>query len=102
VIVAAGFGGLVATKALRNAAAEVVVIDRSNHHLFQPLLYQVATGSLINAEIATPLRRVLRSRTKSEAILCDVTSVDVSRKRVIASSAPATVDSSSGKARMSP
>ena len=83
VIVGAGFGGLLAAKSLRKAAVEVVVIDRSNHHLFQPLLYQVATGSLSYAEIATPLRRIFRSQTNAEVILGDVTSVDVAGKRVI-------------------
>ena len=83
VIVGAGFGGLRAATSLRKAAVQVVVIDRSNHHLFQPLLYQVATGSLSYAEIATPLRRIFRSQTNAEVILGDVTSVDVSGKRVI-------------------
>jgi NADH dehydrogenase len=83
VIVGAGFGGLRAATTFRKAAVQVVVIDRSNHHLFQPLLYQVATGSLSYAEIATPLRRIFRSQTNAEVILGDVTSVDVTGKRVI-------------------
>src|SRR5262249_41964566 len=83
VIVGAGFGGLRAATSLRKADVQVVVIDRSNHHLFQPLLYQVATGSLSYAEIATPLRRIFRSQTNAEVILGDVTSVDVTGKRVI-------------------
>src|SRR6516165_11178411 len=83
VIVGAGFGGLRAATTLRKAAVQVVVIDRSNHHLFQPLLYQVATGSLSYAEIATPLRRIFRDQPNAEVILGDVASVDVPGKRVI-------------------
>jgi NADH dehydrogenase len=83
VIVGAGFGGLRAARTLRKAAVQVVVIDRSNHHLFQPLLYQVATGSLSYAEIATPLRRIFRDQPNAEVILADVASVDVPGKRVV-------------------
>jgi NADH dehydrogenase len=83
VIIGAGFGGLRAARALRKAAVKVVVIDRSNHHLFQPLLYQVATGSLSYAEIATPLRRIFRDQPNAEVILGDVASIDVPGKRVI-------------------
>jgi NADH dehydrogenase len=82
VIVGAGFGGLRAANTLRKAAAQVVVIDRSNHHLFQPLLSRVATGSLAFAEIATPLRRIFRDQPDAEVMLGDMTSVDVSGKRV--------------------
>ena len=60
VIIGAGFGGLFAARALRKAPVDVTVIDRTNHHLFQPLLYQVATGILSEGEIAPPTRDVLR------------------------------------------
>src|SRR5262249_2428446 len=83
VIVGAGFGGLRAARALRKAGVQVVVINRSNHHLFQPLLYQVATGSLSYSEIATPLRRIFRDQRNPEVILGDVASVHVPGKRVI-------------------
>ena len=59
VIVGGGFGGLAAARALRNAPAEVIVIDRTNHHLFQPLLYQVATSVLTPGQIASPIRGIL-------------------------------------------
>src|SRR5262245_25360123 len=92
VFVGAGVAGLRAATTLRKAAVQVVVIDRSNHHLFQPLLYQVATGSLSYAEIATPLRRIFRSQTNAEVILGDVRSVDVSGKRVILADGEVTYD----------
>ena len=59
-IVGAGFGGLFAAKALRRADVDVTVIDRTNHHLFQPLLYQMATGILSEGDIAPPIRDILR------------------------------------------
>src|SRR5262249_25039445 len=65
------------------ADVQVVVIDRSNHHLFQPLLYQVATGSLAYAEIATPLRRAFRDQPNAEVIMAEVTAVDVPGKRLL-------------------
>jgi NADH dehydrogenase len=60
VILGGGFGGLYAARALRRAPVRVMVVDRSNHHLFQPLLYQVATAALNPSDIATPIRRILR------------------------------------------
>ena len=60
VVVGAGFGGLAAARALRKAPVAVTVVDRRNHHLFQPLLYQVATAALNPADIASPIRNVLR------------------------------------------
>src|SRR5262245_15313929 len=59
VIVGGGFGGLAAAKALRNAPAQVILIDRTNHHLFQPLLYQVATSELTPGQIGSPIRSIL-------------------------------------------
>jgi NADH:quinone reductase (non-electrogenic) len=62
VIVGAGFGGIEAAKSLRSAPVEVTVIDRQNHHCFQPLLYQVATAALSPADVAWPIRHILRKR----------------------------------------
>lgn len=82
VIVGAGFGGLAAARALKRAPAEVVVVDRRNHHLFQPLLYQVATGMLSPAEIAQPIRRILRGQDNAEVLLGEVRGVDLDRRTV--------------------
>ncbi len=76
VIVGAGFAGLECAKALRNKSVEVTVIDRQNHHLFQPLLYQVATAGLSPANIAAPIRRVLRGAPNVRVVLDEVTGVD--------------------------
>jgi NADH dehydrogenase len=83
VIIGGGFGGLYAANALKNADVEITLIDRRNHHLFQPLLYQVATGTLSPADIATPLRRLLRHQRNAHVLLGDVTGFDVARKQVI-------------------
>ena len=82
VIVGAGFGGLAAAKALANAAVEVLIIDRVNYHLFQPLLYQVATASLSPAEIAQPIRNILRAQKNVRVLLDEVTGVDGGAKVV--------------------
>ncbi len=82
VIVGAGFGGLAAAKALRNAAASVVLIDRTNHHLFEPLLYQVATSALTPGQIASPIRGILRRQKNATVILGEVTGVDKDKKCV--------------------
>lgn len=82
VIVGAGFGGLRATQALARADVSVTVIDRSNHHLFQPLLYQVATATLSPAHIATPIRSVLRQQSNAEVLMAEVQGVDLDRKVV--------------------
>ena len=87
VIVGGGMGGLSAAKALRNAPVQVVLIDRTNHHLFQPLLYQVATSVLSVGQIAAPIRAVLRRQMNATTILGEVTGVDVENKRVIVSDA---------------
>ena len=87
VIVGAGFGGLAAAKALRNAPANVVLIDRTNHHLFQPLLYQVATSVLTPSQIATPIRGILRKQNNTIVILGEVTGVDKDQKLVFVSDA---------------
>ncbi|RPH64055.1 MAG: NAD(P)/FAD-dependent oxidoreductase [Acidobacteria bacterium] len=77
VIVGAGFAGLEAARALRRAPVHVTVLDRSNHHLFQPLLYQVATASLSPADIASPIRHVLSRQTNTRVLLADVQGVDL-------------------------
>lgn len=83
VIVGAGFGGLRAATALRNVPVHVTVIDRNNHHLFQPLLYQVATASLSPAEICAPIRHVLKKQKNTEVLMGEVTGVDVQEQRVL-------------------
>src|SRR5262249_40673386 len=83
VIVGAGFGGLVAARALRKAPAMVTVIDRRNYHLFQPLLYQVATAGLSPADIASPIRGILRHRANAECVMPRVTAADRARREVL-------------------
>jgi NADH dehydrogenase FAD-containing subunit len=87
VIVGAGFGGLAAAKALRNTPASVVLIDRANHHLFQPLLYQVATSVLAPGQIAAPIRGILRRQKNATVILGEVTGVDKDKQCVFSSNA---------------
>jgi NADH:ubiquinone reductase (H+-translocating) len=77
VIIGSGFGGLFAAKALRRAPVEVVVVDRTNHHLFQPLLYQVATGVLSEGDIAPPIRDVLRHQGNARVVLGEVVDIDI-------------------------
>src|ERR1700754_4304195 len=82
VIVGGGFGGLRAAQALRSARVDVTLIDRRNYHLFQPLLYQVATGSLSPGEIAAPLRSVLSGQKNTRVLLGTVQDVDPDSKNV--------------------
>src|SRR5438552_17208766 len=82
VIVGAGFGGLEAAKKLVCKNVRLTVIDRTNYHLFQPLLYQVATAALSPADIAAPVRAVLSKCKNVEVILAEVQSVDVAAKKV--------------------
>ena len=77
VVVGCGFAGLFAVKALRRAPVEVVVVDRTNHHLFQPLLYQVATGVLSEGDIAPPIRDVLRHQRNAGVLLGEVVDIDL-------------------------
>jgi NADH:quinone reductase (non-electrogenic) len=84
VIVGAGFGGLSAAKALATAPFDVTIIDRHNYHLFQPLLYQVATAALSPAEIASPIRGILRHQKNATVVLAKVSGVDVVRSEVLA------------------
>jgi NADH dehydrogenase FAD-containing subunit len=85
IIVGGGFAGLAAAKALRSTAAELILIDRTNHHLFQPLLYQVATSVLTPSQIATPIRSILRNQKNTTVIMGEVTGVDKDQKHVIVS-----------------
>jgi NADH dehydrogenase FAD-containing subunit len=87
IIVGGGFGGLAAAKALRRTEAEVILIDRTNHHLFQPLLYQVATAVLAPGQIGTPIRGVLGKQPNTKVILGEVTAVNKEQRYVVASSA---------------
>lgn len=82
VIVGAGFGGLSAATALKNAPVDLTVIDRRNHHLFQPLLYQVATASLPSTEIAWPIRAILRRQRNATVLMDDVIDVDTNAQEV--------------------
>ncbi|HWF44419.1 MAG TPA: NAD(P)/FAD-dependent oxidoreductase [Candidatus Kapabacteria bacterium] len=83
VIVGAGFGGLNVALNLRDAPCRVTVIDKSNHHLFQPLLYQVATAGLSPGEIAAPIRHVLRGASNTEVIMAEVTGLDTNVKQML-------------------
>src|SRR3954469_13697200 len=81
VIIGGGFGGLSAAKALRKAPVRVTVIDRHNHHLFQPLLYQVATATLSPGDIASPIRWILRHAKNTCLLLGDVRGIDLAARR---------------------
>jgi len=83
IIVGGGFGGLAAAKGLKRSPADVLLIDRSNHHVFQPLLYQVATSVLAPGQIASPIRSLLAEQTNTSVMLGDVTGVDAASKQVI-------------------
>jgi NADH dehydrogenase len=84
VIAGGGFGGLAAAHALRGAPVDVLLIDRSNHHLFQPLLYQVATSVLAPGQIASPLRNVLRKQRNTAVYLAEVSGIDKGGRRIFA------------------
>src|SRR5437773_2632752 len=86
VIVGGGFGGLAAAKALRWAPAEVILIDRTNHHVFQPLLYQVATSVLAPGQISAPIRGILGKQSNTTVIMAEVTGVNKEERYVIANS----------------
>ncbi len=85
VVVGAGFGGVFATKALKRADVEVTLIDRNTHHLFQPLLYQVATGILSEGEVAPPIRDILRRQQNARVILGEVEHIDLEARTVTSS-----------------
>ena len=83
IIIGAGFGGLAAAKSLANSHAHVTVLDRSNHHLFQPLLYQVATASLSPGQIAQPIRFILNDAANIEVVWTNVEKIDIANRRVV-------------------
>jgi NADH:ubiquinone reductase (H+-translocating) len=87
VIVGGGFGGLAAAKALNHARARIILIDRTNHHLFQPLLYQVATSVLTPGQIGSPIRGILRKQKNTTVLLGEVTGVNKADKYVLCSDA---------------
>jgi NADH:ubiquinone reductase (H+-translocating) len=87
IIVGGGFGGLAAARALKKAPAKVILIDRANHHLFQPLLYQVATSVLSPGQIASPIRGILKNNENTTVLLGEVTGVDVNARSILANSA---------------
>ncbi len=84
-IIGAGFGGLECARALKNAPVQVTVLDRHNHHTFQPLLYQVATAAISPADIAWPVRSILRKQQNAEVLMCAIKSIDTKNKIVHAS-----------------
>ena len=92
VIVGAGFGGLAAAQGLARCDAEVTLIDRQNHHLFQPLLYQVATAGLSPADIAWPARHLLRRQRNTCVLMGEVTAVDPARRVVLLADGPIAFD----------
>jgi NADH:ubiquinone reductase (H+-translocating) len=83
VIIGAGFGGLNAARRLNRAPVQVTLIDRRNHHLFQPLLYQVATAALNPSDIASPIRRILRNQKNVEVLLAEARAVDLVTRTTI-------------------
>src|SRR5213594_2200792 len=83
VVLGGGFGGLDAARALRHAPLRLTLVDRRNHHLFQPLLYQVATAALNPSDIAVPIRRVLRRQQNATVLLGEATAVDLAARKVI-------------------
>src|SRR5438876_10915685 len=83
VIVGGGFGGLYAALQLANEPVRVTLLDRRNHHLFQPLLYQVATAALNASDIAVPLRSVLRKATNITVLLAEIERVDLANRRLV-------------------
>src|SRR5271154_3820867 len=83
VIIGGGFGGLAAAKGLKRSSVNVLLIDRANHHVFQPLLYQVATSVLAPGQIASPIRSLLSLQTNTSVMLGNVTGIDAASKQVI-------------------
>src|SRR5690606_15124627 len=82
VVIGSGFGGLFTTKALRRSDVEVTMVAKTTHHLFQPLLYQVATGILSQGEIAPPTREVLAKQKNAQVLLGEVTGIDLEARTV--------------------
>src|SRR5436190_5448859 len=82
IIIGGGFAGLAAAKRLRNVACDVTIVDRHNHHVFQPLLYQVATAGLSPGDIASPIRWILRKQPRLRVLLANVQHIDSKAKRI--------------------
>ena len=85
VIIGAGFGGLAVARGLANSGATVTIVDRQNHHVFQPLLYQVATAGLSPADIAAPIRSIVKRQKETRVLLAEVTGVNADQRRVLLS-----------------
>src|SRR5262245_36583031 len=83
VIIGAGFGGIEAAKALRRAPVDVTVIDRQNHHCFQPLLYQVAAAALSPADVAWPIRHMLAKQDNATVLMAEVQAIDTQAQQVL-------------------
>ena len=83
VVIGGGFGGLTVARELRRADVDVTLVDRTNHHLFQPLLYQVAAGGLSEGDCASAIRGHLRRHPNAGVLMAEVTDLDVQRRRVI-------------------
>src|SRR5437763_15330302 len=92
VIIGGGFAGLDAARALAHAPVRITLLDRHNHHVFQPLLYQVATAALSPGDIASPIRWILRHQRNVEVFLADVTSIDTASRQVITDGGPLSYD----------
>jgi NADH dehydrogenase len=92
VIIGSGFGGLAAARGLRRAPVAVTVVDRRNHHLFQPLLYQVATAALSPASIAYPIRSILRGQSNATVLLAEARAIDLGSRRIALSDGPLEYD----------
>src|ERR1700723_685715 len=88
VIVGAGFGGIEAVKSLSRSTVEVTVIDPQNHHCFQPLLYQVATAALSPADVAWPIRHILRRQNNATVFMTEVMGIDAARQLVTTKAGP--------------
>src|SRR5690242_21088791 len=97
IVVGAGFGGLDAARHLARVPVRVTVVDRNNHHLFQPLLYQVATAELAPTDIAAPIRGILRRQRNTEVLLAEVTRIDVAARKVFARSRAVEGDAATGE-----
>src|SRR5260370_9779444 len=85
VIIGAGFGGLGVARGLAHSGATVRIVDRQNHHVFQPLLYQVATAGLSPADIAAPIRSIVKRQKETRVLLADVTGVNADHRRLLLS-----------------
>src|SRR5688572_1618962 len=83
VIIGGGFGGVAAARALARAPVRITLVDRRNHHVFQPLLYQVATAALSPSDIAAPIRNVLRKQKNAQVLLAEARAIDLAARKVV-------------------